>query len=61
MGTLPAGESANQAADRLQTLSSVERARVIQQTLAQQERARKIREEMQRKEALEAAARANRE
>jgi hypothetical protein len=61
LGERPDGETEHQAADRLQTLSSVERARVIQETLAQQERARKIREEMKRREAEEAAARYNRE
>lgn len=60
-GARPDGETQSQSDDRLQTISSVERARVIQETHAQQERARLIREEMRRKEAEEAAARYNRE
>ncbi|MCI0491182.1 MAG: hypothetical protein L0229_31720 [Blastocatellia bacterium] len=52
----PAGESVSQAEDRLTTLDSVERARVIREARAAEERARKIREEMARKQAEEAAA-----
>ena len=52
----PAGESVSQAEDRLTTLDSVERARVIREARAAEERARKIREEMARKQAEEAAS-----
>ncbi len=52
----PAGESRALASDRLQTLDSVARARVIQETKAAQDRVRKIRAEMQKKRAAEAAA-----
>ncbi|MGE0488907.1 MAG: hypothetical protein AB7S38_06800 [Vulcanimicrobiota bacterium] len=53
---LPAGESRAQAQDRLTTLSSVERERVIQTARQAQERARLVREELARKQAAEAAA-----
>lgn len=52
----PAGESIEQAQDRLVTLSSVERARVVKEAQAAERRAREIREEMARKAAEEAAA-----
>jgi hypothetical protein len=61
LGLRPAGESEEQAADRLTTLDSVERARVIKETRAAEERARKIREELARKAAEEAAATYGRE
>ena len=61
LGLRPAGESENQAADRLNTLNSVERIRLIKATQEQQKRARQLREEMQRKEAEEAAAKVSRE
>ena len=54
LGLRPAGESVAQ--DRLSTLDSVERSRVIREARAAEERARKIREEMARKAAEEAAA-----
>jgi hypothetical protein len=57
----PAGESVVQAQDRLTTLDSVERVRVIKEARAAEERARKIREEMARKAAEEAAAAYGRE
>jgi hypothetical protein len=57
----PAGETIAQAQDRLSTLDSVERARVIKEARAAEERARKIREEMARKAAEEAAAAYGRE
>jgi hypothetical protein len=57
----PAGESVEQAQDRLTTLDSVERVRVIKEARAAEERARKIREEMARKAAEEAAAAYGRE
>jgi hypothetical protein len=57
----PAGENEAQAQDRLATLNSAERARVIQAARAAEERARQIREEMVRKAAEEAADKWNRE
>ncbi len=57
----PAGESRAQAEDRLRTLNSVERARVIEATRAQEERARKLREKLREEQAREAAAKASRE
>jgi hypothetical protein len=61
LGLRPAAESSAQAEDRLKTLNSVERARLIRATQEAQQRARKLREEMQRKQAAEAAAKATRE
>jgi hypothetical protein len=58
---LPAGESEARALDRLTTLSSAERTRVIRETRAAQERVRKIREAMEKKAAQEAAAAYGRE
>jgi len=58
---VPYGETDDQAADRLNTLSSVERNRVIKATKAQQARTRKLREAMQRKQAREAAAKVSHE
>jgi hypothetical protein len=52
----PAGESETQAQDRLTTLDSVERAKVIKAAREAEERARQIREEMRRKAEEEAAA-----
>jgi len=57
----PAGETEAQAVDRLQSISSVERDRVIRETRASEEAARKLREAMERKQAREAAAKASRE
>jgi hypothetical protein len=54
---LPKGESAAQAADRLTTLDSVERERIIRQTRQAEARAKEIRAAMARKRAEEAAAR----
>ena len=53
----PAGETEAQAADRLNTLDSVERLRVIAQTRDAEARARRIREQMARDAAKAAAAR----
>lgn len=61
LGLCPEGESAEYAADRLTTLDSVERERVILQTRKAEARAREIREAMARKRAEEAAARYSRE
>jgi hypothetical protein len=61
LGLRPAGESETQAKDRLETVSSVVRNRVIRETRAAQERAQAIREAMRKKAAEEAAAKYNRE
>lgn len=61
LGLVPEGESALQAADRLTTLDTVERERVIRHTRRAEARAREIREAMARKRAEEAAARYSRE
>ena len=61
MGLRPAGESETQAKDRLETVSSVMRNRVIRETRAAQERAQAIRDAMRKKAADEAAAKYNRE
>lgn len=61
LGLRPAGESAEQAQDRLTTLSSVERQRVIKEATVAEERARKVREAMAKKAAEEAAAKYMRE
>jgi hypothetical protein len=61
LSLVPEGESAAQAADRLNTLDSVERERVIRQTRHAEARAREVREAMARKRAQEAAARYSRE
>lgn len=57
----PAGENEAQAQDRLATLNSAERERVIKAARAAEERARQIREEMARKAAEEAADKWSRE
>jgi hypothetical protein len=57
LGLRPEGESAAQAADRLTTLDSAERDRVLRATAAAERRAREIREAMARKQAQEAASR----
>ncbi|HXG64290.1 MAG TPA: hypothetical protein VNO70_04225 [Blastocatellia bacterium] len=61
LGLRPAGETVSQAEDRLTTLDSVERARVVREARAAEERARQIREAMARKAAEEAAATYGRE
>lgn len=61
LGFRPAGESIPQAQDRLSTLSSVERQRVIKAARLAEERARAIREEMARKAKAEADAKMMRE
>ena len=61
VGLRPAGESIPQAVDRLTTLDSVGRARVIREAQAAEERSRQIREAMARKAAEEAAASYGRE
>jgi hypothetical protein len=57
LGMCPEGETAEYAADRLTTLDSVERERVIRQTRKAEARARELREAMARKRAEEAASR----
>jgi hypothetical protein len=57
----PAGETETQAQDRLMTISSSERQRVIKAARAAEERARHIREAMARQAAEEAQAKAMRE
>jgi hypothetical protein len=57
LGVMPRGETAVQAADRLTTLDSVERQRVIRATRSAEARTREIREAMAKKRAEEAAAR----
>ena len=60
-GLRPAGETQVQAQDRLTTLDSVERVKVVKAAREAEERARQIREEMARKAAEEAAATYGRE
>jgi hypothetical protein len=57
LGLRPAGESRAEARDRLNTVSSVERRRVLHATRAAELRAAEIREAMRKKAAEEAAAR----
>lgn len=61
LGLRPENESAEYARDRLTTLSSVERTRVLRATQAAQKRAEDIREAMRKKAAEEAAAKYTRE
>jgi hypothetical protein len=57
----PAGETVEQAQDRLQTVSSVERQRVIRAARAAEERMQQIRAAMKQKAAEEAALKYGRE
>ncbi len=61
LGLRPAGESLAQAQDRLATLNTAERQRVIKAAREAEARARKIREEMAKKAAEEAADKWGRE
>ena len=61
LGLRPAGESVAQAHDRLATLNTAERQRVIRAARQAEERARAIREAMARQAAQEAADKATRE
>ncbi len=61
LGLRSAGEGADEAADRLSALDSVQRHRVAAEARKAEEHARKVREAMQKKEAVEAAARYGRE
>lgn len=56
-GIYPRGETMTQSADRLISLNSVERQRILQATADAQKRAREIREAMARKQAFESASR----
>ena len=58
---LPGGETKAQAADRLKTLGSIERQKVIEETRAAEKRARELRAAMEKKQAEEAAAKATHE
>lgn len=61
IGLRPKGESENQSQDRLQTLNSVERHRVIEETKKAKKRAQALREALAKKEAEEAASKMPRE
>lgn len=61
LGLRPAGESVAQAQDRLTTISTVERQRVLAAARAAEERAQAVREAMAKKAAEEAAAQSSRE
>ncbi|MBM3966291.1 MAG: hypothetical protein FJ308_14690 [Planctomycetes bacterium] len=57
MDVRPAGETIEQSRDRMATLDSVERSKVVQATKAAERRAREIRKAMAQKAALESASR----
>jgi len=61
LGFRPAGETLAQAQDRLTTLNSTERARVLQAARAAEQRARQIRDALARKAAQESADKWTRE
>ena len=61
LGARPAGETPTQAQDRLTTLSSLERARVLKVSQVAAKRAREIREALARKAAEESADKWTRE
>jgi len=61
LGLLPAGENKNLAQDRLATLDSIERKKIVQKTKEVLERAQKLKEEMERRAAEEAASKMSRE
>jgi hypothetical protein len=61
LGVVPAGETVAQATDRLNTLDSAERARVLAATREAERRAEEVRQAMHAKAAAEAAAKASRE
>jgi len=61
LGLRPKGETAVQAADRLTSLDSIERDRVVRSTREAEARAREVRQMMARRAAEEAAAKASRE
>ena len=57
----PKGETPAQSADRLKTMGSVERSRVLEATRAAEEHARQVRKAMREQAAREAAAKVNHE
>lgn len=57
----PNGESDTHASDRLTTINSIERQRLIEESKAAQKRAQELREAIARQEAEEAASKWNRE
>lgn len=57
LGLRPQGETIPQATDRLTSLNSVERERILSETLAAEKRAREVREAMARAKALESVSR----
>lgn len=57
----PSGETETHANDRLISINSIERKRVIEESKAAQKRAQELREALARKEAEEAASKWNRE
>lgn len=57
LGHRPAGETVEQSGDRLTTLDSVERQRVLKATRAAEQRARDVREAMAKARAQESASR----
>lgn len=61
LGVTPAGETETLAQDRLMTISTVERRRVMEASRQAEERARQVREEMRRKAEQAAAAKGSRE
>ena len=61
LGLRPAGESEIQALDRLTTVDSVERKRILAETRKAQKRAEELRKAMARKAAQEAASKMTRE
>jgi hypothetical protein len=61
LGMRPSGETVIQAQDRLTTLSSIERNRVLAASRAAEQRAREIREALARKAAQESADKYTRE
>jgi hypothetical protein len=61
LGLVPSGETENVALDRLTTLSSVERKRVLDATKAARDHAERVRKAMAEKAAEESAARYGRE
>lgn len=61
VGRVPLGESPNQAADRLASVSGVERRRLLEASRAAEERARAIREALAKKAAEESADKWTRE
>lgn len=61
VGLLPEGETEEQAEDRLKSLDSVERIRVLKEIKKKEEHAKKVREAMKKRKAKEAAAKVMRE